>query len=153
MILTVDPGLVEWAYAIFDDNGKLVKSDMIKYKTTGKAKQSQEERLWDIFHTINTVETQLFLDRKEITHIVSERQFVDTMQQITGVIRCSAGRLGVTAELYTPAQWRKLATGKGNATEDLVKQTVLDHYPEMFDTSVHEIDCAAIYLAWRKKNA
>jgi Holliday junction resolvasome RuvABC endonuclease subunit len=144
-IITVDPGLVYWAYAVFDEDGTLIESETVSYK---KPKLTQEVRLFDIYATLNKIceEHDFWIDGK----IISERQFVDIMAQITGVIRSVGGRFGREVVLYTPAEWRKLATGKGNAKEDLVKKTALDNYPQLINASEHEIDTAAIFLAYKK---
>lgn len=141
-ILAVDPGLVEWAYAVFDEDGDLIMSKMVKYES--KRKLTQEQRLFFIFDELTKLDY-------EFTCVIIERQFVDTMQQITGVLRAYAGNCNLKTVLFTPSQWRKLATGKGNASEELVVQTVLAKYPQMDELSVHEKDCAAIYIAYRAR--
>lgn len=144
MILTVDPGLVAWAYAVFDEDGNLVTSETIAYKSNKKL--SQEIRLWHIWNTLASN-----VDNGLITEIVAERQFVDIMQQITGVVRAVAGYQKIGTTLFTPMQWKKLATGKGNISEEALREIVVARYPELKDKSEHEIDCAGIYLAFRKK--
>lgn len=85
----------------------------------------------------------------DIEHVVIERQFVDIMSQITGVLRSFAGKKGVKATLMPPSSWRKKLTGSGKASEDLIKEIVISQYPQMQNASEHEIDCCALFLAWR----
>ncbi len=141
MFLVVDPGIVAWAYAIFTESGKYVKSETIKYSS----KQSQEERLWAIYMHLTQLD-YIF------SHVVIERQFVDIMSQITGVLRAVAGSKTVKTSLYAPREWRKTLTGTGMASEELVKQKVLEVYPEFADKSEHEIDTGALFIVYRRKN-
>lgn len=139
MILTVDPAITQWAYAVFDEHGVCLFSETVKYTS----KESQESRLFKIFDKLDKLSYN-------ITHVVVEKQFVEIMTQIVGVVRSLAGKKGVPTTCLVPSRWRKLLTGKGNATETMVKDAVLKHYPKMEDKSEHEVDCAAIYLAWRE---
>lgn len=140
MILTVDPGLLNWAFALFDEQGNLLYSETITYK----GKKSQEERLYMIYEKLT--ESELYYDV-----VVCERQFVDIMGQITGVVRAAAGAQGAKSILYTPSAWKKAATGRGNIPEDELRELVVARYPELKDKSEHEIDTAGIYLAYLKK--
>jgi Holliday junction resolvasome RuvABC endonuclease subunit len=140
-VLVVDPAITSWAFAIFDDeDGKLLHSETITYKS----KESQESRLYKIFDKLDKVD--------DIGHVVVERQFVDIMGQIVGVIRAVAGGKNCGSTMFVPSSWRKLLTGKGNATEEMVKAEVLKVYPQMADKSEHEIDTCAIYIAYRGKS-
>jgi Holliday junction resolvasome RuvABC endonuclease subunit len=139
-ILVVDPGLADCTYGIFED-GKILFIKTMEFK---KLKKSQEERLWMIFDEITNNELA-----KQCEKVVLERQFMDTMQQITGLIRAVAGKLGTTSILYPPASWRLRACGYGKATEDEVKETVKNHWPEDYNTmNVHAVDCCCMYLAY-----
>ena len=50
--------------------------------------------------------------------------------------------------MMVPSSWRKKLTGKGNASEDLVLETVKKVY-DVEGLSEHDIDCLAMYLAWK----
>ena len=78
MILAVDPGLLGWAYAIFDYEDKLIFSKTV----INTKKMPQEQKLRIVFEELDQLPF-------EIHHVVIERQFVDVMSQITGVIRRS----------------------------------------------------------------
>jgi Holliday junction resolvasome RuvABC endonuclease subunit len=138
IILCVDPGICDWAYAVFDEDGILLFSRHYKYTS----KESQESRMFKVFDELDNLEYS-------IEHVVVERQFVDIMAQIVGVIRAFAGKKGVKTTPLVPSKWRKLLTGKGNATEVEVKDAVVKRYPQMESLSVHEVDCAALYLAYK----
>jgi hypothetical protein len=75
-VMTVDPGLIQWALAVFDD-GQLLYSETFSYKS----KESQESRLSKIHSKVIEF---------EFDHLVVERQFVDIMGQICGTIRRSS---------------------------------------------------------------
>jgi Holliday junction resolvasome RuvABC endonuclease subunit len=145
VIITVDPGLLAWAWGIYTEDGKYLKSATVTYK----GKQSQEHRLNEIYNELCDVVESLD-DKYEIEQIVVEKQFVEIMSQIVGVIRAFAGWAETRTTLFVPASWRKLAIGKGNATEDQVKEKVLSVFPELAEASEHEIDTGALYLAYRK---
>lgn len=141
-VLTVDPGLVFWAWALFDEDGKLVESKTVKYKSG----LDQEFRLNDIYDQLCRINWT-----REVEVMIVERQFAELMCQIVGAIRASAGKMGVKSIQYVPASWRKLATGNGHAKEDKVRSVVLEAYPEMENASEHEIDCGALFLAYKNQ--
>lgn len=143
--MCVDPGLVAWAYTIFQD-GIPVASRTITYEA--KRKLSQEERLADIFALLVAAG-----EINDVTEVVVERQFVDIMAQICGVVRAAAGDLGVKSYAYPPSSWKKACTGKGNISEEDLKQFVVNKFPEFENRSVHEIDCAGMYLGHKNKKA
>lgn len=144
-IITIDPGLQAWALAIFED-GKLITSKTLNYK---KEKLSQEVRLWLIFDTLCDYYDAYDLELG--AEVVCERQFVDTMSQITGVVKAFAGKYNLKSILYVPKQWKKVISGRGDIDEEKLKSIVCEKYPELQDKSEHEVDCAGIYMAHRLK--
>lgn len=143
--MCVDPGLVAWAYTIFQD-GVPITSKTITYEA--KKKLSQEERLADIFALLVTAGQE-----HKVFEVVVERQFVDIMAQICGVVRAATGEIGAKSHAYPPSSWKKACTGKGNITEEDLKQFIVDRYPEFATKSVHEIDCAGMYIGHINKKA
>lgn len=143
-IMTVDPGLREWAWALFDeDTGSCKISQTITYKP----KLSQEERLYDIYTTLSNVARE----SNDVSLIVAEKQFVEIMSQIVGCIRTAAGSIQAKTKIYMPKQWKLKATGKGNISEEDLKQFVVERYPEFINRSEHEVDCAGIYIAYKNE--
>lgn len=106
----------------FGEDGTLLFSETIKYK----GKKTQEERLNNIANILFEV-----MHKNEIKHVVVERQFVDIMAQIVGVVRAATYDKDSKTTTYVPSKWRKLLTGKGNAKEDEIKEVVFNAYPEM----------------------
>lgn len=141
-ILTIDPAITNAAVAVFTEDGTLHHSETISFDR----KLSQEVRMWQIFDKLSSV-----VDKYPVDVIVSERQFVQIMSEMVGVIKAFAGSINVNSVLFMPpSKWKKLATGKGNVPEDELANLVTSIWPDLVGASEHEIDCAGLFMAWQK---
>ncbi len=128
--LAIDPSLAASGYVIFDNDDHVLDLNVIK--TIPKYLQSK--RLSQIYTAFASI-----VSRYEITEVVSEDQFVNTglagnkqvaliLSRARGVIMLATSLLDIPFVVYTPAEIKKTVTGKGNASKDKVRESVLDLY-------------------------
>lgn len=143
IVVTVDPAITTYAIVIFQDD-QIICSKTYSYSS----KLPQEDRLWSMhYNIINELDERKLLPDL----IIVERQFVDIMSQCVGVIRATAGYFRCKAKMYAPSSWRKWAFGKGNVSEEIIRQETIKQFPCLIDSSEHEIDAAAFYIAWKNE--
>lgn len=143
VVCTIDPGLVYAAYSIFDDNGKILESETIKFNT----KLSQCVRLNLLYCTLIEL-----IKKYPITDVITEYQFVDIMSSIVGVIMAGTGsEPKLKFDKITPSQWKKLAFGKGNIEESELRNKIIDIYKEAEEYSEHQLDTIGIFLGYKEK--
>jgi Holliday junction resolvasome RuvABC endonuclease subunit len=82
--------------------------------------------------------------------VITEYQFVSQMSWIVGCLMTFAGSIDADLIKYTPSQWKKMATGKGNIPEDELRNIIIGIYPEAEQYSEHQIDTLGMYLAYEK---
>lgn len=137
----IDPGLRFAGISIFAD-GAIMHSETLKFNT----KLSQQKRIFQLFHRMEEL-AEIF---PEINAVVTEYQFVSQMSWIVGCLMTFAGSIDTDLIKYTPSQWKKMATGKGNIAENDLKDLLVKLYPEAEQYSEHQIDTIGMYLAYKK---
>lgn len=142
--VAIDPGLLNWAWIIFDDDGKIYKTRHIKLNN----KDNQDKRLNQIYKEIAELSSS---ENINITSAIIEKQFMNLMIQINGVLKAASDSMGGKTFFFVPSEWKKLVTGKGNVSEDELKSVILQAYPEAEGFDEHRIDCIGIYLAHIKR--
>lgn len=141
--ICIDPGIRFAGYVVFDDNGKIVESETIKFNT----KTSQSKRLFELYSKLSFVS-----NKYQIENVITEYQFVDIMSSIVGVIMAFSGSINDAEFLkMTPSQWKKLATGKGNIDEKDLRDKMIGVYPEAENFDEHRLDAIGMYLAFKKR--
>ena len=138
--VAIDPGLLNWAWIIFDDAGVIVKTKHIKLSN----KKGQNKRLNEIYKELSELSLN---EGFKIESAVIEKQFMNLMIQINGVLKAACDSLDCETFFFVPSEWKKLITGKGNIAEDELTNFIIDKYPEAIEFDEHRIDCIGIYLA------
>jgi Holliday junction resolvasome RuvABC endonuclease subunit len=141
VVIAVDPGLNNLGLTVFDANDKILSSQTVKMTS----KEAQESRLYKVFCSVYDAASGNI-----VSQVVSEKQFVEIMSVINGAIRAAAGKLGARTTLFMPSAWKKAATGKGNISEDDLRDYIISKYPEAKDFDEHMIDSVGVYLAYVK---
>lgn len=140
-VFVIDPGLrFAGITALYD--GVIVHSETLKFNT----KLSQQKRIFDLFHRLE----ELSIKFTDVSLVITEYQFVSQMSWIVGCLMTFAGSVDAELIKYTPSQWKKMATGKGNIAEDELKSIIILEYPESVEYSEHQIDTLGMYLAYKK---
>lgn len=140
-VFVIDPGLRFAGITAFA-NGAIIHSETLKFNT----KLSQQKR---IFHLFDRME-ELAKTFPEVSVVVTEYQFVSQMSWIVGCLMTFAGSIDAELVKYTPSQWKKMATGKGNISEEELRDSIIEIYPEAGQYSEHQIDTLGMYLAYSK---
>jgi Holliday junction resolvasome RuvABC endonuclease subunit len=145
--LVIDPSITQAGLALFNDKGQILHTEMIKFNSK---KFSQEQRMFQLFDAMSRV----IKNHPGDFEIICEKQFVNIMSEIVGVVKCFAGReqdQRIKTTFFPPSKWKKMATGKGNVPEEDLRIFVESGFPSMIGKSEHEIDCAAMFYAVTKK--
>jgi len=153
-VLAIDPGLVCWAYSLFNDDGKL-----IDWSTVKMPKASPEFRWWMIFDVLENMIGDIV--KKEELVIVTEYQFgnkfSNAMPQTLAVIGAAFGKHAesgkVSIRYISPKSWKLTAMNNSNASKDEVKTFVGNIYPELLKETEHVNDAACMFLAWKENNS
>jgi len=146
--LVIDPSITQAGLALFNDSGQILHTEMIKFNSK---KFSQEQRMFQLYDRMSSV----INDNPGEFEIICEKQFVNIMSEIVGVVKCFAGKSQdekIRTTFFPPSKWKKMATGKGNIPEDQLRSFIELKFPGMVDKSEHEIDCAAMFFAVTKKS-
>ena len=146
--LVIDPSITQAGLALFNDSGQILHTEMIKFNSK---KFSQEQRMFQLYDRMKSLVEQNPGDFE----IICEKQFVNIMSEIVGVVKCFAGSdqdSRIKTTFFPPSKWKKMATGKGNVPEEDLRIFVEAKFPDMKDKSEHEIDCAAMFFAVTKKS-
>lgn len=146
-VFVIDPGLRFAGITAFYD-GVIVHSETLKFNT----KLSQQKRIFDLFHRLEELSIQF----PSVSLVITEYQFVSQMSWIVGCLMTFTGSVDAELIKYTPSQWKKMATGKGNIPEDELRRIIEEEYPESAEYTEHQIDTLGMYLAYKKsgdKNA
>ncbi len=141
-ILSIDPGLRFAGWTVFDSCGKIVESDTIKFNT----KLSQCVRLQILYSTLIAVSKKYTL-----SDVITEFQFVEIMSTIVGVIMAFTGSVkDARFNKTVPMAWKKAVTGRGNIEENLLRDILIDKYPEAICFDEHQLDTIGLYLAYKE---
>lgn len=140
-IFVIDPGLRFAGITAFID-GAIAHSETLKFDT----KLSQQKRIFNLFHRMEEL-AEIYQD---VSIVITEYQFVSQMSWIVGCLMTFAGSVDAELIKYTPSQWKKLATGKGNISEEDLKNAIINIFPEAEQYSEHQIDTLGMYLAYKQ---
>lgn len=140
-VFVIDPGLRFAGITAFVD-GAIIHSETLKFNT----KLPQQKRIFHLFHRMEEL-AEIY---PSVSVVVTEYQFVSQMSWIVGCLMTFAGSIDAELIKYTPSQWKKMATGKGNIPEDQLRSIIIGIYPESQEYSEHQIDTLGMYLAYRK---
>lgn len=140
-VFVIDPGLRFAGITAFVD-GVITHSETLKFNT----KLSQQKRIFQLFNRMEEL-AKIF---PSVSVVVTEYQFVSQMSWIVGCLMTFAGSIDAELVKYTPSQWKKMATGKGNINEEELRNKMIEMYPEAEQYSEHQIDTLGMYLAYSK---
>lgn len=140
-VFVIDPGLRFAGITAFAD-GAIIYSETLKFNT----KLPQQKRIFNLFDRMEQI-SKIF---PEVTVVITEYQFVSQMSWIVGCLMTFAGSIDAELIKYTPSQWKKMATGKGNISEEELRNIIIEKYPESIEYSEHQIDTLGMYLAYEK---
>jgi Holliday junction resolvasome RuvABC endonuclease subunit len=143
LFLVVDPGIRFAGISVIDEQSQIKHSETLKFNT----KKSQQIRIFELYKRMQDIVEQ-FGGRDNIEAVITEYQFVAQMSWIVGCLMTFAGSIEAELIKLTPSQWKKMATGKGNISEEQLREKVLSIYPECSDYSEHQIDTLGMFLAY-----
>lgn len=142
LFFVIDPGLRFAGISIIDENSSIKHSETLKFNT----KESQQKRIYQLYRRMKDLAEQ-YHEENNVNIVITEYQFVSQMSWIVGCLMTFAGSIDAKLIKFTPSQWKKLSTGKGNIAEDELRNKIIELFPNAIEYSEHQIDTLGMYLA------
>lgn len=149
-ILTNDPSITAWGYAVLTREGKVLTIGCIKTKTEGKKRRIRKgdetvRRVSEINNVLLGIikEYDVKYILSELPHGSQNASAAVMIGVVTGVIQTMSDCLGIGVEWYSEGDSKKCALGKLAAAKSEMVTRMKKQYPEAAWTGVKYFDEAA----------
>lgn len=162
-ILTNDPSLAAWGWAVVDFGGRVIDSGIIKTESQAKKLRIRKgddrirrvsEIVQALLELINIYDVRMILS--ELPHGSQNAQAAMMVGMVGGVVQAMADCLGIPVEWYSEGDAKKALVGSRSATKEKIKNKVAKLYnitwtgPKYRDEAV--ADALAVYNVARQQS-
>lgn len=163
-ILTNDPSMTAWGWAVLDWNGNILDTGCIKTKTEGKKRRIRKgdettKRISEINQTLlaKIKEYNVTYLLSELPHGSQNASAAVMIGAVTGIVQTIADVMDIGVEWYSEGDSKKNALGKLSAEKSEMIHAINKIWPQIW-TGVKYIDEAvadalAIYYVASKQSA
>lgn len=164
-ILTNDPSITAWGYAVLDHNGRVLTIGCIKTKTEGKKRRIRKgDETVRRVSEINNVLLGIIKEYKvnyilsELPHGSQNASAAVMIGIVTGIVQTISDCLQIGVEWYSEGDSKKCALGKISATKDEMVNRMKRQFLDAAWTGVKYFDeaCAdalAVYYVASKQSS
>lgn len=163
MVLTNDPSLTAWGYAVIDENHVVTRHGAIKTESMAKKLKIRKgddmiRRLSEIIIELLTVmdENAVRLIVSELPHGSQNAAAARMIGAVTGLLQAIATVKGIPIEWYSECDAKKALTGRRSVAKNETIQHIKKHYNIVFagvkwiDQAV--ADAMAVYHVARQQS-